>query len=375
MRTIRLAKVAGVSYELHYSWFVLAGLMVVSLAAHFALAEPAWSPIGAWLVATTTTLLFFVSVAAHELAHAAVAAWRKLPVRSICLSAFGGVAQIEREAADPGTELWMGVAGPLSTAALGVVYLAIDATAQAWLPGFSRSAPHVVLSWMTAINASLTVLNLIPGFPLDGGRIMRAILWKFRGDPVTATRVTARIGQGAGLALFLFSIRWLLDGLTPSAIWMACVAGFLFDGAATAYAEADETAALKTVRVREVMGRDYTAVDGCASLETFAAQYLFRMGQRCFLVMEHGQIAGIITASDIAHIDRDEWSRTRVEHVMRRMDDLGSIDPEALVSDALKTMRRERLMQLPVVANGRFEGVLQRGQIWHWVPEQPQLTM
>src|SRR5881397_1671054 len=198
---IKLFKIFGIQIGLHYSWLLIAVLVVLSLAGQFAATNREWGSNVIWGLAILTALLFFAAIVVHELSHAAVAKARGLPVRSITLFALGGVAQIEKEAADAKTEFWMGIAGPITSAVIGLVLLGI-AAALGWTPASRTlmSTPDTpllaMLVWLGYINVSLAVFNMIPGFPLDGGRVLRAILWWLTGDAARSTRTAARTGQG-----------------------------------------------------------------------------------------------------------------------------------------------------------------------------------
>src|ERR1041384_2175269 len=174
---IKLGRIFGVAVGLHYSWIIIALLVTLSLRSQFAIDHPAWDVSTTWAIAIITGLLFFVAILLHELSHAAVAKLRGIPVRGITLFALGGVAQIEKDAADAKSEFWMGIIGPISSIVIGIVCLAV-----AWLLGWNLSteaaSPAMAMfMWLGFINIALAVFNMIPGFPLDGGRVLRAVVW------------------------------------------------------------------------------------------------------------------------------------------------------------------------------------------------------
>src|SRR5213592_324672 len=188
---IKLFKIFGIQIGLHYSWLLIAVLVVLSLAGQFAATNPQWGTNVIWGLAILTALLFFAAIVIHELSHAAVAKARGLPVRSITLFALGGVAQIEKEASDAKTEFWMGIAGPITSALIGIACLGLAVTL-GWSPNVANQAPAAaMLGWLGIINITLAIFNMIPGFPLDGGRVLRAIIWWTTGDGSRATRVAA----------------------------------------------------------------------------------------------------------------------------------------------------------------------------------------
>jgi len=203
---IKLGTIFGVQLGLHFSWLLIALLVTLSLAGQFSAVNPEWGGGVIWTTAIVTGLLFFVAVILHELTHAVVAKMRGLPVRSITLFALGGVALIEKESGDAATEFWMGIAGPIMSVAIGFLCL-LAAAGLGWSPETQIMSPTTpvlaALVWLGYINIVLAIFNMIPGFPLDGGRILRAIIWWITGNVDRATRIAARVGQF--VAVFLLS--------------------------------------------------------------------------------------------------------------------------------------------------------------------------
>ncbi len=208
---IRLGRIFGVEIGLHYTWFLIALLITLSLAGQFRTANPEWGGGVIWTTAVLTGVLFFAAIIAHELSHAAVAKARGLPVKSITLFALGGVAQIEKDAADAKTEFWMGIAGPIASAVIGFLLLGI-AFALGWTPmsGTMMSTPDspllAMLVWLGYINITLAIFDMIPGFPLDGGRVLRAIIWWVTGKADRSTRIAARVGQAVALGFIALGL-------------------------------------------------------------------------------------------------------------------------------------------------------------------------
>src|SRR5213593_2750724 len=228
---IRLGRIFGIEIGLHYSWLIIAVLIATSLAGHFGEAHPNWDGNTIWTTAIVTALLFFAAIIFHELSHAAVARLRGLPVRSITLFALGGVAQMGREAADAKTEFWMGIAGPLMSALIGALCLGI-----AWMLGWTfvvePSTPIIaMLVWLGYINLGLAIFNMVPGFPMDGGRVFRAVIWWITGNAARATRTAAATGQVIGYAFILLGVLRFFGGAGISGLWMAFIGWFLLNAA------------------------------------------------------------------------------------------------------------------------------------------------
>ena len=203
---IKLATVFGVELGLHYSWFIIALLITFSLAAQFHATNAGWGNGTIWAAAILTGILFFACLFAHELSHALVAKARGIPIHKITLFLLGGMAQIEGEPSRPSTEFWMGIIGPITSGVIGLILLAI-ATAFAWRPGATPGTPGLaILVWLGYINLALGAFNMIPGFPLDGGRVLRSIIWGITKDARRSTQIAARVGQIVAVLFIAYGV-------------------------------------------------------------------------------------------------------------------------------------------------------------------------
>jgi Zn-dependent protease/CBS domain-containing protein len=360
---IKLGRVFGIPIGLHYSWLLIALLVVLSLAQQFGSTNAQWGAAVIWGTAIVTALLFFAAIVVHELAHAAVAKAHGLPVRSITLFALGGVSEIEKEASDARTEFWMGIAGPITSAVIGIVCLGL-AGALGWMPGTAQQSPVVaMLGWLGVINIGLAIFNMIPGFPLDGGRVLRGILWWITGDSRRATRMAARIGQLIALAFIVYGLIFFFRGGGFGGLWLTFIGWFLLDASRSSYAQVELVERLEGIRARDLMKRDCEVIDGDIDLQTFVDEHLLRSGRRCFVVQQNGGVAGLITANEVKHIDRVNWPRTTVRDAMLPLERLHSVPPSAPLLDALEMMGREDVNQLPVLKDGQLAGVISRSDI------------
>lgn len=360
---IKLGRIFGIEIGLHFSWFIIALLITLSLANQFHAINPDWGEGVIWATAIGTSLLFFLSIIVHELSHAAVAKARGLPVRAITLFALGGVAQIEREAGEASTEFFMGIAGPIASMLIGVLCLAL-----AWLVGWPLGTVPAtpimaMLMWLGYINLALGIFNLVPGFPLDGGRVLRGIIWWVTGDGLRATRIAARIGQIVAFAFIIIGILRFFGGAGIGGLWTAFIGWFLLDAAGASRAQIETSPVLRNVRAADVLERDCLVVDGHENLETFVNEYLLRTGKNCFLVQNGQGIEGIITAYDLRKTDRARWPYTTVEQAMQRLDQLHAVAPDTPVNEAIEIMHREEVNELPVVRDGRIEGFITLGAV------------
>lgn len=361
MRTsISLGRWFGVPVGLHYSWFIIAWLITFSLAARFAELNGEWPRAVVWGLALVTAALFFVSIVLHELAHATVARLGGVPVRGITLFALGGIAQIEKDAATPAREFWMAIAGPITSFVIGVICRSIAAVSGILIPGAAGSAVAAVLDWLAYINIVLALFNLIPGFPLDGGRVLRALVWAATGSADRGTRVAARAGQVVAVFFIVTGVAALLLRAEPGGLWIALIGWFLFEGARAHHLRARVSAALKGLRVGDVMAHGCETVEDTVTIGRFVEEQLRRIPALCFAVTHAQRVVGLIAPDDVERVSRDRWEKTAVAEAMRPLTAVHPVDPNLAADAALELMGRENVDQLPVIANGRLEGIVTR---------------
>ncbi len=372
--SITLGRLFGVRIGLHYSWFIIALLITLSLAGHFAATDPSWGRLTVWGAAVITAVLFFASIVVHELAHALVARARGVSVRSITLFALGGVATMDTPSPDAKTEFWVAVAGPIASVALGLTCYALAASL-GWSPQTDVSPATAVLGWLGYINITLAVFNLIPGFPLDGGRILRAILWSRTGDADRATVSAARVGQVVAFAFILLGVMRFFGGAGFGGLWIAFIGWFLLQAAQASHAEVAVVADLRGIYVRDIMSTDCEVVGAEMRVQTLVDEHLLRTGQRCFVVGGADGIEGLITSHEIKHLPRDQWGSAQLGEVMRPLADIRTIDPDTPAIDALRLMGREDVNQLPVTSGGRFRGMVSRSHILQILQARAELKL
>jgi Zn-dependent protease/CBS domain-containing protein len=370
---IRLGRIGGIEIGLHYSWFIIAVLITFSLVGQFHSVNSHWGNVEIWLAAVITALLFFVTLLLHELAHSLVAKARGLRVRAITLFALGGVSQIESEASDAKSEFWIAIAGPLTSIVIAVVLLGL-----ARVTGWSGSTQPVtpvasVLLWLGYINAMLAAFNLIPGYPLDGGRVLRAIIWWFTKSQSTATRAAAYVGQAIAVLFILLGLYRFFLGTNFGGLWIAFIGWFLLDAAKSSQLQLELTAELRNRRVADVMQHDCATVEGSMSLKEFIQEHLLRTGRRCFVVTQNGRIAGLVTPADVKKVSPEDWERTSLQSVMRPLSQLRTVSPDTPALDALELMTREDINQLPVVSDGHIDGIFSRAQVLRYLQLHSEL--
>jgi predicted transcriptional regulator len=269
----------------------------------------------------------------------------------------------------------MGIVGPITSAVIGVVFLGI-AAALGWTAMSTPDTPLLaMLVWLGYINISLALFNMVPGFPLDGGRVLRALVWWRTGDAARATRIAAQVGQLVAMAFIATGVLRFFAGAGLGGLWIAFIGWFLLDAARASHAQVGIAQALRGVRVADVMERDCPSVDGLSNLQTLADEYLLRTGRRCALVVEKGRVVGLITLQEVKQVERTRWPYTTVDSAMRPLDQLRTVSPDTPVLEALEVMGRDDLNQLPVVSDRRLEGLISRGHVLRLLQTRAELNM
>jgi Zn-dependent protease len=362
-----IGRVWGIPIGLHPSWFLIFALLSANLAIGLLPAEhPGWTPATYWLVGTVSAVVLFVCLLIHELAHSWVALRHGLPIRGITLFVFGGVSRLGAEAPSPAVEIRMALAGPLVSVVLGGLFAAAAALAH---EAALVAAPCRLIA---RVNVTLALFNLLPGYPLDGGRVLRALLWRRTGSFRRATRVAAHGGQAAALGLAALGAGLVLSGRTDG-LWLMLIGWFLHTAASTSASESTLAEALAGVTVRQAMRADAARVLPTLPLDRLVHDRVLGGGERCFLVVENGHLDGLVTLPDLRAMPRARWGEATVGDVMRRMGDLVTASPEEDLATALRRMDDAHVAQLPVVANGAPLGLLTREQVLRWVRARLEL--
>jgi Zn-dependent protease/CBS domain-containing protein len=370
--SIHIGRIFGVQIGLHPSWFVIALLVTYTVAAgQLPAAYPDWEAALYWTVGALIALLFFGSVLAHELSHAVVARRFGLKVKEITLFIFGGAATLEGETKRPLDEALIAGVGPLTSLVLGAILLGIDAV-------IKQPQLAAITGWLGFINLTLGFFNLIPGFPMDGGRILHAVLWKLRGDRSVATRNAAGVGRLFGYLLIAGGVFLIFQGsdLLFTGVWFALIGWFLSNAAEATIAQVSVEHALRGIKVREVMENDPPSIAPNESVADLVNERLIRGEHRSFLVRhDDGGLAGIVTLSDVRRMPRENWDNARVTDIMTRFADLATIGPNAGLEAALKLLQEREVNQLPVVTDeGRtVVGLLTRAGILRLIEARMRL--
>lgn len=351
---IPVGRIFGISIDLDYSWFLVIGLLTWILAASYYPVE--FKHAGAveyWLLGAVTALMLFVSVLLHELGHSVVAKRFGIPVPRITLFIFGGVSEIAAEPPEPQVDFWIAAAGPIVSFLLALIFWELR-------PVLGNSGPLLALAkYLAILNFALGAFNMVPGFPLDGGRVLRSILWaatrNFRRANVIAT-VTGRFFGLCFIGLGVWEVfagRNIFNGL-----WIAFIGWFLESAAASQ----DQMHVIKDLlgghHVSEVMNRNFPQISGNVTLQEIVDQHVLTQGQRCFVVGEGDEPAGLVTLSTIKEVPRSAWPKTTASKVMIPLKRLASIQPAAELWTAFEKMGRNGVNQLPVLSGDTGHGVV-----------------
>ncbi|MDX1662933.1 MAG: site-2 protease family protein [Candidatus Promineifilaceae bacterium] len=380
----RIGRLFGIKVTVDYSWLFIFLLVVWNLASVFGETHPDWA---LWLQITTAVvaaLLFFGSVLAHELAHSLMAIAQGLPVRSITLFLFGGVSNIEREPPSPRAEFLIAIVGPVTSIVLGVLFLVLSGVGLAlfrtddMIFTMSQLGPlPTLLLWLGPINIILGIFNMVPGFPLDGGRVLRSILWALTNSLRTATRWAARIGQAIAWLLIITGIAMVFGIEVPffgtgaiGGIWLAFIGWFLSNASQQSYRQVVIQDLLEDVPVRRIMRTAPPVVNADETLDRVVFQSVMGTDEHAFPVLDDNRVVGIVCLHDIRAVDRSRWPETLVSSVMTPAGDLVVTTPDEELDEALNKLQSGDLRQLPVTDNGKLVGMLRRQDIVRYLQLQ-----
>ena len=366
--TIPLGRVLGIPLELDYSWFLVFALLTWALAVgHYPAEFKGWPPSLYWIMGAATAVMLFVSVLLHELGHSVVARRYKIPVRRITLLIFGGVSQIEAEAATAGADFRIAVAGPLVSLALAAFFAVLK-------PVVVGVSPLLALvQYLAYINVALALFNLIPGFPLDGGRGLRAIVWGLTGDFHRATRIAASVGRGFAFVFILVGVWQIFGGNFVGGLWIAFIGWFLESAAVAQTQQVVLQDLLGGHTVAEAMSHDLVTVPRDATLQQLVDQHILTSGRRSFLVQRDQAVLGLLTLHHVVQIPRAQWGATIAEQAMIPAARMRSARPDAELKTALAEMDRDGVSQLPVMVDHRVVGMLRREDIISFLRAAQQL--
>jgi Zn-dependent protease/predicted transcriptional regulator len=364
-----LGRILGIPIRLHASWFLIAALITWSLAAgYFPQANPGWSSLTYLIVGAVASLLFFASVLLHELGHSILALREGVPVKSITLFIFGGVAQIGREPPTAGAEFRIAIAGPLTSLGLAAIFGGLGAVLTEY------EVVAAPLAYLGRINLLLAAFNMIPGFPLDGGRVLRAALWQFGGGYQNATRWAARAGQAIAFGFIGFGVlQFFLGGLT-NGLWLAFIGLYLNNAARASYQQVALQDMLAGLKARNVMIERCAPVSSDIRLDRLVEDHLLKGDERCFFVSDSDDPQGVITLDDVKGVSRVQRERLTAGQVMTSANAAFAADAEDDVWGLVQRMNEDNVRTVPILEDGRLLGVVTLEHLWNQVRLRSELA-
>ena len=356
--SIRLGKIAGIEIGLHYSWFVVLALVSWSLASNLLPGRyPGWTPGAYWVTGFLAAFLLFASVLVHEMAHSLVARALGFEVGPITLFILGGVSSLKADAGRPRDELLISAVGPLTSLAIAGIFAVLS------IPLSGSNPPIVAVVWYLAlINLLLALFNLVPAYPLDGGRMLRSIVWAFTGNHLRATRIATLGGQAVGIGLMVLGAYQFISGNYFGGIWFAFIGWFLQNAAGRSQADTAIETGLRGVRVRDIMDQSPATVDPNSTIAEAVFGHFLRAGARSMPVCDGDILLGIISLTDVRRLPRERWDEVTVRRQMTPMP-LKVIGPDDDLTLALDVLAEHSIHQLPVMEGGRLAGLLTRAHV------------
>jgi Zn-dependent protease/CBS domain-containing protein len=391
--SFKLGRIAGIEIGIHYTWiFAFILFTWIFASSTFPTLYPGWASATYWITGAAISILLFASVLIHELCHSFVAKSRGMKVSSIVLFIFGGVSNIEAEPEKAWVEFIMAGAGPGSSLVLGGIFyvLAIALTGDSQFvlraigavptsPGFQVTPLTAVVSYMAYINVLLAIFNIIPAFPLDGGRVFRSIIWGATGSLRTATLVAGNVGRFFGWAMILFGVANIFQfnifgfqGTFFNGIWFIFIGWFLTSAADSSLREMSLQEHLSGVHVKDVMDRTPECVSPAASVESVVHDAFIQRGRKALPVCAEAGLMGIVTLADVKQIPQDQWANTPVQTVMTKAP-LLSVDENDELNNALKVLTQNGLNQIPVMSGGHLAGLLSRADVLRYIQTRQEL--
>ncbi|HXY79164.1 MAG TPA: site-2 protease family protein [Candidatus Bathyarchaeia archaeon] len=353
---LRLGRVFGIPIYVHTSWFIIFLLITLSLRTQFASLHPNWSPTQRWALGIITSVLFFASVIFHELSHSVVAIRYRIPVQSITLFVFGGFSRIEHEASNAKQEFNIAIAGPLSSLFLAGCFWLV------WRFVHGNEMVTAAAGLLAWTNLVLAVFNLVPGFPLDGGRVLRGIAWGVTGNFLRATQIASNAGRLFAYFLIAVGVWQALGGNWVGGLWMAFIGWFLLEAARESYAQVAIRDTLADVHAEDIMNRDIPTVSRDMSIDEYIHEVM-RTGRRCHIVTSGEAPVGLVTLQSASSVPRHEWTSTSIQPVMVPMDKVEKTAPEDPALRVLERMQTADINQMPVVSGTHIVGMIGRDAI------------
>jgi Zn-dependent protease/CBS domain-containing protein len=356
--SFRLFRIFGIDIGIHFTWIFIFLFFSWSLAqGYFPQAYPSWSTAVYWVSGVIASLFLFVSVLLHEMAHSLVARRRGIPVNSITLFILGGVSNLEEEPQKPQAEFAMAIVGPATSLVLAAVLWGIT-----WIPHADASPVYAVIEYLALINLLLGLFNLLPGFPLDGGRVLRSIIWGSTGNLIKATNIAGIVGQVMGWAMIAAGVILAFTVSIFTGLWIAFIGWFLNSSADASRKEVTLRERLSHVKVRDIISPDIEVIGPKSTIAQLVNDIFAKKHGRAVPVCQDDKLIGIVTITDVREVSQAEWDQTTVEKIMTR-EPLYKVSPDDNVNTAFKMLALNNINQVLVESNGQCAGILSRADI------------
>lgn len=353
-----VARIRGIAIEIHPTWLLIVGLLAYTLAEGVLPDQyEDWSPAQAWTVGIISAVLLFVTVLIHELAHALVAIARGIEVPKITLFIFGGVSHLATQPKSAREEFWIAIAGPLTSVAIAGVCFGT------WVILGGNDYIEAIFSYLATVNVLLAVFNIVPGFPLDGGRVLRAIAWGRTKSFRRATQIAGDVGVGIAYIMMIGGGLLLLSGFLFNGIWFMFIGWFLLNAARAETQDVRLESVLGRLRARDVMRADFVTVQPGVPLQTIVDQYMLGEGERAVVVALDGAVSGILSVSDVRKVPREQWPSTPAQRVMTTRERVVTVSADEPAVEVLAIIGRQGLNQVPVLEDGRMVGLITRREL------------
>jgi Zn-dependent protease len=369
--SLRLGRIAGIDISIHFTWILAFLIITWSLAEVFFKSNfPSWQAYAYWTAGASGAILLFLSVLIHELAHSLVAQARGMSVSSITLFIFGGVSSLKDEPPKAGTEFMMAIAGPATSFILGGIFIGIY-----FLVRGQQNFIEALMYYLGWTNLALATFNLLPGFPLDGGRVLRSFLWRTTGDLAKATNISAIVGKILGWLFVIFGVIWMLfTGDYISGIWISIIGIFINSAAESSRQNVNLKEQLKGVRVAQVMDVNIETISSKATVSELVRDIFMQRRRRAIPVVDGDRLAGMVVISDVKRVPQEKWTDTYVEQIMTS-NPMRSVRPEDDLNDALQLIVEHDLNQVVVLSQGKLVGLLSRADIINFLQLRKELNI
>ncbi len=360
-----IGEVKGIKIEINISWLIIFALVTFMLATNFfPLNYPEWDTTLSWFLGALIAIFMFVSVLLHELSHSIVAIKNGIDVKKITLFIFGGVAQIEKEPDEPLKELKIAIAGPAMSIFLSVVFSLLAGGAAALGASEYITVP---LNYLAAVNMVLAIFNMVPAFPLDGGRVLRALIWYFKKDIRMATKISSSIGGFFGYFLIFTGIFQALGGQFIGGLWFVFIGWFINQASQISYQQTLITDIFKKIKVKEFMTKDVVVIDYHKTIKEMVDEYLYNYKYKSFPVRRIDEIVGVVGINEIKNMPNHLWDEKLVVEIMRPLTEDMVVSPDSNVTDSLKNLAKNGLGRVLVMEDEEVVGIISNTDVLNYI--------